>query len=132
MSGAIGATGCAIPAEALFGNKSLRCPLSRLRHSPLVSSARAVGEALGMVRGAIAAIVCALFLGGCVHLPDTAHGVNVATPAQGDITNATPLAAVIKAQHVEPLDPASPTPLLDQAMAELAKTDGKQRFRGIT
>jgi phosphatidylserine/phosphatidylglycerophosphate/cardiolipin synthase-like enzyme len=85
-----------------------------------------------MVRGAIAAIVCALFLGGCVHLPDTAHGENVATPAQGDITNATPLAAVIKAQHVEPLDPASPTPLLDQAMAELAKTDGKQRFRGIT
>ncbi len=85
-----------------------------------------------MARGAIAAILCALFLGGCVHLPDTAHGESVATPATGDITNATPLAAVIKAQHVEPLDPASPTPLLDQAMAELAKTDGKQRFRGVT
>jgi len=85
-----------------------------------------------MDRASIAAFICLLGLAGCVHLPDTAHGENVAAPSDGEITNATPLAAVIKARQVQPLDPASSTPLLDQAMVELAKTDDKQRYRGVT
>jgi phosphatidylserine/phosphatidylglycerophosphate/cardiolipin synthase-like enzyme len=85
-----------------------------------------------MGRASIAVIICLLALAGCVHLPDTAQGENVAAPSDGEITNATPLAAVIKARQVQPLDPASPTPLLDQAMVELAKTDSDHRFRGVT
>jgi phosphatidylserine/phosphatidylglycerophosphate/cardiolipin synthase-like enzyme len=69
---------------------------------------------------------------GCVHLPDTAHTESGAAQSGGEITNATPLAAVIEKQQVHPLDPAAGTPLLDQAMIELAKTDPEHRFHGIT
>jgi phosphatidylserine/phosphatidylglycerophosphate/cardiolipin synthase-like enzyme len=85
-----------------------------------------------MGRASIAAFICMLGLAGCIRVPDTAQGENVSAPSDGEITNATPLAAVIKARQVQPLDPASSTPLLDQAMVELAKTDDKQRYRGVT
>jgi len=80
----------------------------------------------------IAALLTALWLGGCMHLPDTARTASVTDRTSGEITNATPLAEVARKQNVQPLDPASPTPLLDQAMAELARTDPGDRFRGIT
>lgn len=87
-----------------------------------------------MGRRTLAAILVVFLVGGCVRLPGTAESANVPAPADGDITNATPLAAVIKARNVQPLDPASHTPLLDQAMAELAKTDTDEdeRYRGVT
>ena len=85
-----------------------------------------------MGRASIAAFICLLLLAGCMHLPDAAQGENVAAPSDGAINNATPLAAVIKARQVQPLDPASSTPLLDQAMVELAKTDSEHRFRSVT
>ena len=81
---------------------------------------------------AIAAVICAFWLAGCVHLPDTAHTESAADQTDGPITNSTPLAAVIQEQQVHPLDPSAGTPLLDQAMIELAKTDPKNRYRGIT
>src|SRR5689334_19862847 len=87
-----------------------------------------------MGRRTLAAILVVFLVGGCVRLPGTAESANVPAPADGDITNATPLAAVIKARNIQPLDPASHTPLLDQAMAELAKTDTDEdeRYRGAT
>jgi hypothetical protein len=85
-----------------------------------------------MDRRAIAGLVCAFWLAGCVHLPDTAHTESAADQTDGPITNSTPLAAVIEKQQVHPLDPTAGTPLLDQAMIELAKTDPKNRYRGIT
>jgi phosphatidylserine/phosphatidylglycerophosphate/cardiolipin synthase-like enzyme len=85
-----------------------------------------------MDRRAIAALICILWLAGCVHLPDTAHTESAAGQTDGAITNATPLAAVIEKEQVHPLDPAAGIPLLDQAMIELAKTDPKNGYRGIT
>ncbi len=81
---------------------------------------------------AIAGLICAFWLAGCVHLPDAAYPQSAAGQMDGPITNSTPLAAVIEKQQVHPLDPAAGTPLLDQAMIELAKTDPKNRYRGIT
>src|ERR1700687_1788568 len=80
----------------------------------------------------IAVLICAFWLAGCVHLPDTAHTDNAAGQTDDAITNATPLAAVIEKQQVPPLDPVAGIPLLDQAMIELAKTDPKDRYHGIT
>lgn len=85
-----------------------------------------------MGRGAIAAILVVFLFSGCVRVPGTAQSANAPAPSDGDISNATPLAAVIKARHVQPLDPASSTPLLDQAVVELAKTDEDSRYRGVT
>jgi hypothetical protein len=72
----------------------------------------------------------AFLLSACVHLPDSAYSDDAVT--DGPITHATPLATVIAKRHVRPLDPAAGTPLLDQAMVELAKTDPGRRYRGIT
>jgi phosphatidylserine/phosphatidylglycerophosphate/cardiolipin synthase-like enzyme len=80
----------------------------------------------------IVAMVSALWLAGCVHLPNAAHTESAAAQSDGEITNATPLAAVIAKQQVHPLDPAAGMPLLDQAMAELAKTDTEKRLHGVT
>src|SRR5713226_1520962 len=85
-----------------------------------------------MNRRGIAALVCGLWLAGCVHLPDTAHTESAAGQTGGPITNATPLAAVVAQQQVHPLAPGAGMPLLDQAMIELAKTDPGNRYRGIT
>lgn len=85
-----------------------------------------------MKPGAIAAIVSALLLCGCVHLPGSAYSDEDAEAADGAITNATPSTTIIRELHVLPLNPASPQPLLDQALIQLAKTDPRQRYRGIT
>jgi hypothetical protein len=85
-----------------------------------------------MNRRTVIAMVSALWLASCVHLPNTAHTESAAGQAGGPITNSTPLAAVIKEQQVHPLDPTAGIPLLDQAMIELAKTDPENRYRGIT
>ena len=102
----------------------------------MIMSLRAIRtDVMKIVHGALLCalgLVCALGLIGCVHLPDTAHSDRAAEVAIGPINEATPLAAVISRDHVEPLDPAAGTSLLDQAMAELAKTDRGNRFRGVT
>jgi len=85
-----------------------------------------------MDRRSLAALLFALWLSGCMHLPDAARLESAGDQTNGAITNATPLAAVISKQHVRPLDPAAGIPLLDQAMIELAKTDPESRHRGIT
>jgi phosphatidylserine/phosphatidylglycerophosphate/cardiolipin synthase-like enzyme len=85
-----------------------------------------------MVRTRTAALLSALWLAGCLHVPDTAHPADATAPIRGPITTATPLADVIGKRHVQPLDPDAATPLLEQAMAELAKTDPKNRYRGVT
>ena len=85
-----------------------------------------------MKPGAIAAIVSALLLCGCVHLPGSAYSDADAEAAGDALTNATSSAAIIRDWQILPLNPASPKPLLDQAMIQLAKTDPRQRYRGIT
>ena len=78
-----------------------------------------------------AALLAAVSLGGCLHVPEAALPTDGSAQTD-DLTPATPLAEVVQRRHVQPLDPGSPTPLLEQAMAELAKTDPRGRFRGIT
>ena len=85
-----------------------------------------------MDRKSLAVLLCTLWFAGCVHLPDAARSESAVDQTTGTITPATPLAAVISKQQVRPLDPNAGTPLLDQAMVELAKTDPENRFRGIT
>jgi phosphatidylserine/phosphatidylglycerophosphate/cardiolipin synthase-like enzyme len=85
---------------------------------------------VGRVR--IASLACCLWLAACANLPPAADDANAPPPMGDDITNATALAAVVKSRDVMPLDTSSATPLMDQAVAELAKTDKGQRFRGIT
>ncbi len=80
----------------------------------------------------LAAVICAIGLGACVRVPDTAHPESAATQSDATLSNAMPLAAVIEKQQVHPLDPAGNIPLLDQAMSELAKTDPGKQFRSIT
>ncbi len=85
-----------------------------------------------MGRSTLTIVLIALLFSGCVRVPSAAQSANAPVPSDGDVTNATPLAAVIKARNVQPLDPASPMPLLDQAMVQLAKTDEGERYRGVT
>ena len=80
----------------------------------------------------IAVWICLLFLAGCIPLPDSAQPAGAHDQTAGPVTTSSPLAAVIRKQHVQPLDPAAPTPLLQQAAVELAKTDVTKRYRGIT
>jgi phosphatidylserine/phosphatidylglycerophosphate/cardiolipin synthase-like enzyme len=84
------------------------------------------------MRTAIAGLLAALLLAGCVHLPDAARIASGTDRTSGGITAATPLDEIVRKRHVRPLDPTSATPLLDQAMTELAKTDESGRFHGIT
>ena len=80
----------------------------------------------------MAGLLALLSLAACVNVPGAAHQTG-RTGATGEaITAATPLSDVIAMQQVRPLDPASGKSLLDQAAAELAKTDPGQRYRGIT
>lgn len=77
--------------------------------------------------------VFALSLMGCTgHPPNTAVSAREAKQSNGDLREATPLTAIIRAQGVRPLDPSSPVPLLVQARAELEKTDPQYRYRGVT
>jgi Phospholipase D Active site motif len=89
-----------------------------------------------MRRRALAGLAAALWLSvclsGCLNRPDTAHSDDEADRAAGPINHLTPLDAVVARQQVRPLDPGAATPLLDQAMTELAKTDPAGRYRGIT
>jgi len=80
----------------------------------------------------LAVLLAALWMSGCVHLPDTARSEGASDHSTGKITTATPLAEVIAKEHVQPLNPAAGTPLLDQAILELAKTDPENSYRGIT
>ncbi len=84
------------------------------------------------VRIRIVLLAAALTVAGCVHLPDAADMPSGTDRTSGGITPATPLTEVVRKRQVHPLDPAAATPLLDQAMVELAKTDEHGRFRGIT
>ncbi|MEA2781148.1 MAG: hypothetical protein QOK29_2692 [Rhodospirillaceae bacterium] len=85
-----------------------------------------------MNRRGIAALLSVLWLAGCMHLPGAARSVGATDQTSGAITTATPLAAVVVKQQVRPLDPTAGTPLLDQAMVELTKTDPEKRYRGVT
>lgn len=80
-------------------------------------------------RASLLALLAAALLG-CVHTPDSARGPHAT--ASGPISNATPLDEVARRDGVHRLDPDSPAPLLDQAVAELAKTDPDGRWRGVT
>ena len=80
----------------------------------------------------IALWVSLSLLAGCFHLPGAAQPQGAPDQTEGSITTATPLDAVIAKQHIRSLNPAAPTPLLQQVMTELAKTDPKKRYRGIT
>ena len=71
-----------------------------------------------------------LSLSGCFHPPNTAIAESAA-PA-GPITSETPLTTLIKERGIAPLDPDSAVPLLDQAMADLAKSDVSGGYRGVT
>ncbi|MBL8674731.1 MAG: hypothetical protein JNL07_07585, partial [Rhodospirillales bacterium] len=64
--------------------------------------------------------------------PGTAVPESEAERVYGTLNAGTPLTAVIKSRDVQQLDQRRPTPLLDQLMAELAKTDPDKRYRGVT
>lgn len=78
------------------------------------------------------ATICALAVSGCIHLPNSAAPSGSAEQTYGSITAATPIATVIRDEHIQDLDPGSRRPLLDQAMAELIKTDPAELYRGVT
>lgn len=79
------------------------------------------------------AVPILLALAGCSgHPPNTAVPESKAIQSEGSLREAAPLAAIIKAQGIRPLDPGSATPLLDQAQLELEKTDPHRRYRGVT
>ena len=73
-----------------------------------------------------------LLLGSCGGtLPNTAlrrHEAN----EHYKVNDATPLVALVRERHILPPDPSSPTPLLEQLDAELAKSDLSGRYKGVT
>ena len=85
-----------------------------------------------ILRTALVALLALAWLAGCAHLPDTAIAPGETGPAVGPITDATPLPEVVRRRHVAALDPDAATPVLDQAVVELAKTDPRGRYHGIT
>src|SRR5882672_714811 len=85
-----------------------------------------------MMRLRLLATMCALGISGCIHLPNSAAPTGSAEQTYGSITAATPIAAIIRDEHIQDLDPGSKRPLLDQAMAELIKTDPAELYRGVT
>lgn len=71
----------------------------------------------------------------CAHLPSTAYSEDQAAAAAAEAAKlqpAAPLAAIIRAQGVQPLDPDKRQPLLEQLVEELRKTDPWDRLHGVT
>lgn len=64
-------------------------------------------------------------------LPNTALRRHEAS-AYYEVNDSTPLVALMRERHIEPPDQSSPTPLLDQLQAELAKSDQSGRYNGVT
>lgn len=85
-----------------------------------------------MIRLHIVALTCVLGVAGCVHLPNSAAPSGTAEQTFGSITAATPITDIIRDKHIQALDPQSKRSLLDQAMAELVKTDPAELYRGVT
>ncbi len=81
----------------------------------------------------ISGVMLVLSLVGCSnHPPNTAVSQGAVERSFGALNEATPLAAIIKARGIQPLDQSSPQPLLKQLAAELDKTDPDRRYRGVT
>jgi phosphatidylserine/phosphatidylglycerophosphate/cardiolipin synthase-like enzyme len=85
-----------------------------------------------MTRIWTAAIACVLSLAACEHLPNSVSPDGSVEQTYGTITAATPLATIVREKHIQPLNPGSQKPLLDQAMTELRKTDPAGHYGGIT
>lgn len=77
-------------------------------------------------------ILLLALLASCGRPPNTAVATAAAERSYGAVTAATPIVSLIRQRDIRPLDPASSTPLLDQAMRELRKTDPQKRYAGIT
>src|SRR5215470_15042256 len=84
-----------------------------------------------MIRLRLLAMTCVLGVSGCVHLPNSA-APSTAEQTLGSLNAATPIVTIIRERHIQDLDPDSKQPLLDQAMAELVKTDPAELYRGVT
>jgi len=84
----------------------------------------------------LATAVVLTALAACSHLPGTAYSEDQAMAAAGSepakLQPAAPIAAIIREQGIQPLDPASRKPLLEQLVEELRKTDPSDRFQGVT
>lgn len=65
------------------------------------------------------------------HLPNTSFSRHDAARYY-EMNDYTPLVALIRDQHIKPPDENSAVPLLDQLQAELEKSDGPGRYKGIT
>lgn len=78
------------------------------------------------------ALLLAAVLGACTHRPPTAVPESASDHYRGALNNETPLVTLVREQHIAPLDPDGRTPLLEQAMAALGKSDVAGKWRGIT
>jgi phosphatidylserine/phosphatidylglycerophosphate/cardiolipin synthase-like enzyme len=65
------------------------------------------------------------------YLPNTALSRHDARIGY-HVNDETPLVALVRERHIMPPDVDSPTPLLDQLQAELAKSDRPGRYKGVT
>ncbi len=85
-------------------------------------------------RSMAAACLAAFLCWSCSHAPpNTAIAEYQARPKPPQLVQQdTPLASVIGAHGVQPVDPQSRAGLLPQIARELAKTDPQGRYRGIT
>jgi phosphatidylserine/phosphatidylglycerophosphate/cardiolipin synthase-like enzyme len=78
-------------------------------------------------------IILGLLLAACSGAPpNSAVTEEGAEPHVGKRRATTPLAAITKQYDIQPPDPQSATPLLEQLERELAKSDPNGRFRGVT
>jgi phosphatidylserine/phosphatidylglycerophosphate/cardiolipin synthase-like enzyme len=86
----------------------------------------------------IAASVLTILLMGALlaacagRLPGTAIPESLAERHFGAVNAGTPIAAIVRERNIRPLNPASLTPLLEQAVRELRKTDEGRQYAGIT
>jgi hypothetical protein len=89
-----------------------------------VTSSRAVGL--------FALLATGLLLSCSGQLGNSALSDDEAERAYSGLNTATPIAALIHERGIAIPDPSSPTPLLDQTRRELAKSDPRGAYAGIS
>ncbi|MEO8558044.1 MAG: hypothetical protein ABI439_03200 [Rhodospirillales bacterium] len=80
----------------------------------------------------IGGVALVLSLAACTHRPPSAVPESAGAHYSGALNAGTPLVTIVRDRNIKPLDPTSKTPLLDQAMAALAKSDPGGRWKGVT
>jgi hypothetical protein len=77
-------------------------------------------------------LIVALCLVACTHRPPTAVPQSAGAHYSGALNSGTPLVTLIRDRNIGALDADGKTPLLDQLMAALGKSDPNGRYRGVT